>query len=91
MSGERKPWHNGLYRKLAPLVVARADADPSTRCLTCKLTKAEHGQPWQAGHVIDGKVVTSIVDLAAECRRCNTSKGATRGNRMRVQGVTRQW
>lgn len=85
------PHHSGLYRKLAPLVVARADADLSTRCLTCKLTKAEHGQPWQAGHIVDGKVVTSLADLAAECRRCNTSKGATRGNRMRVQGVTRQW
>jgi hypothetical protein len=87
----RAAWHNGLYRKLAPLVVARADADPSTRCLTCKLTKAEHGQPWQAGHVVDGKVVTSFADLAAECRRCNASKGARRGNAMRVQGVTRQW
>ena len=85
-----KPHHSGLYRKLAPLVVARADADPSTRCLTCGQS-ARPGDPWQAGHVIDGKIVTSLADLAAEHRSCNTSKGATRGNRMRVQGVTQQW
>jgi len=91
MSGSRKAWHAGLYRKLAPLVVARADANPSTRCPTCNRTKAQHGRAWQAGHVIDGKVVTTITDLVAECEPCNTSKGATRGNRMRVQGVTRQW
>jgi len=91
MSGQRKPWHSGLYRKLAPVVVARANTNPATRCQTCGLTQAEHGRPWQAGHVIDGKVVTSLADLAPECERCNTSKGATRGNRMRTQGVTRTW
>jgi hypothetical protein len=90
MSGTKKPWHAGLYRKYAPIVVARANANPATRCLTCS-QPARHGDPWQAGHVIDGKVVTSITDLAAEHRSCNTSKGATRGNRMRVQGTTRQW
>ncbi|MFK5281919.1 hypothetical protein ACI3PL_20420, partial [Lacticaseibacillus paracasei] len=72
-------------------VVARADADPSTRCPTCNRAKAEHRRPWQAGHIIDGKIVTSIADLVAECEQYNTSKGARRGNRMRVQGVTRQW
>lgn len=81
-----KPHHSGLYRKLAPLVVARADADPSTRCPTCNRTKAEHRRPWQAGHVIDGKIVTSITDLVAECEQCNTSKGARRGNAMRASG-----
>lgn len=86
----RAAWHNGLYRKLAPLVVARADANPATLCLTCR-QPARAGDPWQAGHVIDGKIITSVNDLAAEHRSCNASKGATRGNRMRTQGVTRQW
>ena len=88
MSGARKPWHAGSYAKRAEQVRARADADPTTQCWRCGRTKAEHQSPWQAGHVIDGQ---TNGELRAECRPCNTSAGATRGNRMRVQGVTRQW
>jgi tRNA G26 N,N-dimethylase Trm1 len=85
MSGERKPWHGGLYRKLAPLVVAQANANPQTRCPTCG-QQSRPGDPWQAGHVTDGKIVTSIADLVAEHRSCNASKGARRGNTIRASG-----
>jgi hypothetical protein len=101
MSGERKPWHNGLYRKLAPLVVARADADPSTRCGQlpdgslhpdgCGLTKRQHGRQWQAGHVVRGKIVTTPFDLMPHCARCNASSGARDGNRMRRRITSRDW
>jgi hypothetical protein len=88
MSGERKPWHSGTYVKHAEAVRNRANADPTYRCWRCGRTRSEHGTAWQAGHVIDGQVGG---ELRAECTPCNTSAGATRGNRMRVQGVTRKW
>lgn len=86
MSGKRKPWHAGSYPRQAKQVRDRANANPTTRCWRCGRTQAEHKAPWQAGHVIDG-----VGPLAPECTTCNTSHGATRGNRMRSQGTTQQW
>jgi hypothetical protein len=41
--------------------------------------------------VEDGKIVHTITDLMPQHRSCNTSDGATRGNRMRVQTYDREW
>ena len=101
MSGQRKPYHAGLYRRFAPLIRARADADPATRCGLlpdgtihadgCGLTKAQHQRDWQAGHVVRGKTVTAMTDLMPQCSRCNTSSGARDGNRMRRRITSRDW
>lgn len=93
MSGQRKPWHSGTYAKQAESVRRRAYANPSTTCMCCGMTLAEAkrinpNDGWDAGHVIDG---LEGGELRAQLLTHNRSKGATRGNRMRVQGVTRQW
>ena len=88
MSGSKKPWHSGAYHKQAEAVRRRADADPTYRCWRCGRLKSEHGTAWQAGHVIDGQVGG---ELRGECTTCNASAGASRGNRMRVQGYDREW
>ena len=88
MSGQRKPWHAGTYAQHAETVRAAANNNRDTRCWRCGQTQAEHGRPWQAGHVTDGRING---ELRAECERCNTSAGAARGNRMRTQGTTRRW
>lgn len=76
------------YRRRAKQVRDAANADPLTRCWVCNRTKAEHGSTWEAGHVIDGHPHS---ELRAECKPCNASKGARRGNQMRNQGTTRTW
>ncbi len=96
----RKAWHSGRYPELAALVRRRANADPTTRCgqlpdgtihpKGCG-QHARPGDPWQAGHVVDGKIVHTITDLMPQHRSCNTSDGAARGNRMRVQTYDREW
>jgi len=89
MPGRVRTHYAGDYQRRARLVRLRADADPTTRCWRCGLTKAEHGQPWDAGHLNDGQAGGP---LAAECRRCNRSSGAAMGNRMR-KGLrtSRRW
>lgn len=80
MSGTRKAHHSGSYARDAARVRARANADPTTRCWQCGKTKAEHGRKWQAGHEHDGVPNSRLLP---ECERCNTSRGAAHGNRMR--------
>ena len=79
---------SAAYQQRAKVVRDAANADPFTRCWVCDRTKAEHGRKWHAGHVIDGHPGSQLL---AECEPCNTSKGARRGNQMRLQGMTRQW
>lgn len=76
------------YRRRAQAVRDAANADPRTRCWVCHRTKAEHGVEWDAGHVVDGHPDSVLLP---ECRSCNRSKGARRGNQMRSQGTTRPW
>lgn len=90
MTSRRKPAHHrGDYARRAKAVRDVANADPTTRCWRCGRTQAEHGQPWQAGHLNDGQVGGP---LRAECRACNASAGATAGN-LRRKGLmpTRKW
>ena len=92
--------HGANYRRLAPLVVRRAQANPDARCWRDGLTLAEHrphrnGRPatWTAGHIIDGKPdhELTIADLAAEASTCNYSAGASYGNRQRTEPCTADW
>ena len=76
------------YARRSKIVRAIANSDPTTKCWVCHRTQSEHGRPWHAGHVIDGHPDSALLP---ECEQCNTSKGAVRGNRMRMQGATRQW
>ena len=80
----------GRYQREAPIVRARANADPSTRCGRCGLTLAEHrphhnGTParWDAGHVIDGDPLSP---LRPEASVCNRPAGARLGNARRATG-----
>jgi hypothetical protein len=100
--GDRKaPHHAGAFPRLGAIVRARADANPATRCGQlpdgsihpdgCGLTKREHGRKWEAGHIVRGATAVTTADLMPHCAQCNRSSGARDGNRMRVQGVTREW
>ena len=71
--------YHGDYRVRAAAVVAAANADPSTRCWRCHLL-ARPGDPWQAGHTVDGD---STALLAAEHRSCNAAAGARLGHARR--------
>ncbi len=89
MPGHVRAHYRGGYARRAAAVRARANVDPTTRCWRCGRTKAEHGQPWQAGHVVDGLVGG---ELRPECRTCNASAGATAGNLTRkALTPTRKW
>jgi len=91
----KQPWHSGTHQTRAAAVVARADADPTTRCWQCGLT-LEHCRPhhdgkparWTAGHVIDGQIGG---ELKAECSPCNFTRGAAHGNGQRKQATTHTW
>lgn len=75
-----KPAHyRGSYHVQARKVRDAANADPGTLCRRCGLP-ARAGDPWEAGHVIDGDPRSP---LAPEHRSCNRSSGAKRGNRLR--------
>jgi len=83
----KAPWHTGSYQVTAARVRAYAYAHPETRCLRCQRTLAQHpplrnGKPdrWTAGHIVDGQVGGP---LAPETLGCNTSAGATQGNKKR--------
>ena len=82
--------HRGTYHVASRRVRDQANADPDTRCWRCGLTLSEHAphhdgtRPrWQAGHIIDGD---STSPLSPEASTCNTSAGATTGNRRRATG-----
>ena len=88
MTGKQgKAHYAGTYLVDARHVRAAANANPHTRCWRCGRTLAEHpphrnGRParWQAGHVVDGQVGGQ---LRPEASTCNTSAGASHGNRKR--------
>lgn len=88
--------HRGSYHVRSRRVVAQAWLNPDTRCWRCGLTHDEyaavHGARaarWTAGHLIDGQIDG---DLAPEHTRCNSSAGATAGNRRRTRNRTsRNW
>lgn len=85
---KRKPAHHrGTHQVRARKVVAAANANPDTRCWRCG-QPARPGDPWQAGHVIDGQVDG---ELRPEHRSCNASAGATYGNRLRRHPTSRAW
>ena len=88
--GQPKPAHyTGSYDADAKAIRDAAYADPLTRCWWCNKTLAEHGQPWQAGHLNDGEVGGP---MAAECRKCNASRGGKLGNQRRYGlKTTRRW
>lgn len=79
------------YQRDARSVVAAAYADPLTQCGRCG-GYAHHGDPWEAGHVIDGQVGGQ---LRAEHRSCNRAAGARLGNARRAAraglATTRDW
>lgn len=80
--------HRGSYQVQAKRVRDRANADPTTLCWRCG-QPARRGDPWQAGHVVDGSVGGA---LRAEHASCNASAGATLGNRRRIGlNTTRAW
>lgn len=63
--------YRGDYARRAREIRAAADADPGTTCWRCGKT-ARPGDPWQAGHLVDGD---RLSPLAAEHRSCNAAAG----------------
>lgn len=72
----------GAFDRLGRAVRDAANADPTTRCRTCG-GLARPGDPWQAGHVIDGDPNSP---LQAEHRSCNARGGAAQTNRRKGGG-----
>jgi hypothetical protein len=70
--GERKAHYRGSYLRRAKALRAWANANPDTVCRRCG-QKAREGDPWQAGHVIDGDPWSP---LAPEHQSCNARAGA---------------
>lgn len=75
---------NPQYRRIAPLIRAAAYANASTTCRRCGLTLAERRRThptdvWQCGHPDR----PGDIGYAPEHRSCNTSAGATDGNKRR--------
>lgn len=88
MPARNRAHYQGNYNTLAKQVRQAANADPTTRCWRCgELRRA--GDPWQAGHLIDG---LEGGPLRAEHRSCNTRAGAQLGNKRRKPlQTTRDW
>ena len=61
------------YDRRAKTVRRYANANPDARCWRCG-QPARPGDPWQAGHLIDGDPASP---LAPEHRSCNAGAGAT--------------
>lgn len=89
MPGRDQSHYRGTYWRDSARIRALAYANPHTRCWRCGRTRAEHGRPWQAGHIHDGQVGGP---LAPECQPCNASAGARLGNqRRRGLRTSRSW
>ena len=89
--------HGHNYRRLAPLVVAWANHHPTATCWRCgntidKCRPHRNGKParWTAGHLKDGQpdATLTLADLAPEASTENFAKGASWGNRNRVEPRT---
>jgi hypothetical protein len=85
--GRRRVHYRGSYQKRAAVVRAAAVADPLARCWSCG-GLARPGDPWTAGHTVDGD---SLAALAAEHASCNFSRGAVMGNARRKLPTSRVW
>lgn len=93
--------HGTNYRKLRLIVVTVANANPMTLCHRChnpidKCKPHRNGKParWTAGHLHDSQpdATLTLDDLAPECSPCNSSAGASYGNRNRTEPRTaRLW
>jgi len=82
-NGHKAAHHRGAHTRLARQARARYNADPNTLCARCH-QPARIGDPWQAGHKLDGIVATSLADYQPEHQSCNTSAGARLGNQRRA-------
>lgn len=98
MGSRKQPWHRGAHQRLARIIVDAANANPNTRCARCGRTLTEHppaktGRParWTAGHKQDSRIATSIRDYQPEADTCNSSAGATYGNRNREPHTETWW
>jgi hypothetical protein len=92
--------HAGSFERWSATLRADATANPTTRCWRCGRTQAQHQRPWHAGHIPTRTTLHPWVRvyhtnenarLAAECEPCNTSDGATTGNKQRQRRHSRQW
>lgn len=79
--------YSGDYSRRSQHVRDQANADPNTRCWRCGHT-ARPGDPWQAGHIVDGDPTSP---LAAEHRSCNARAGAHRGHQRRKEPTSFDW
>jgi hypothetical protein len=75
------PHHKGTFQTRSLKVRAAANGDPFTRCWRCGQL-ARLGDPWQAGHLVDGAIDSP---LAAEHRSCNIKAG----NRLKARRYLR--
>lgn len=88
MPGHNRQHYAGDHKRRAQRIVAAANANPTTRCLSphCKYsngTIADHppGSTWDAGHVKDGQIGGP---LQPEVAHCNRSAGALLGLARRI-------
>ena len=79
--------HKGSYDGRARLVRAAAMADPATLCWRCGQPR-RLGDPWTAGHVIDGEINGVLLPEHASC---NFKAGARHGNLRRLERRSREW
>jgi 5-methylcytosine-specific restriction endonuclease McrA len=92
MPGHKRAHYRGDYARRSAVVRAHAYSNPLTKCWRCGRTLDEvratnPTATWQAGHLVDGAVNG---DLRAECQPCNSSAGASMGNRKR-EPRSRRW
>lgn len=85
------PHYRGGYKTAARHLRHAAKSNPDTTCWRCGLT-ARPGDPWEAGHVVDGMVGSP---LAPEHRSCNRAAGARKRNAIarskRDRGTRARW
>lgn len=83
--------HQGSYQRASERVRAAAYANPNTLCRRCgePLQPSVKGKDrWTAGHVIDGQIGGA---LSPEHHGCNSSAGATMGNKRRGNAPPTRW
>ena len=81
-------WRRGDYQRRARAIKLTAHSDPTTRCGLCGRTLDQHphtktGNPptWTADHIRPGDETSP---LQAAVWSCNSSAGASMGNRRRI-------
>lgn len=93
-SVEVADWRGPGWARRAKRLNAIASANPDTKC-TCGRRLDEHprtrtGNPptWSQEHLVKGNPHSPVVPMVLGC---NSSEGASYGNRMRAQGYDREW